>query len=228
MPSDLTELCSPFLGGASIELDCAAREITVYGSDAFGPLIDFWKHALDDGAGLARAVERYHPLDKKDFYRLQRSMRSISDSFERAAVFFVLNRSSFSGTTLSGGMSPRHPRFTYSAIARLARLHNPQLQVECCDYREALASYPSTFLYLDPPYWNGQRLYGNKGDMHEGFDHEELAWHLWRRSGWLLSYNDCPEVRELYRGRRIIEPDWTYGMSGAGNRRSREILVIDV
>ena len=170
----------------------------------------------------------YFPLTKSEFYQLQRDTPQIKDSFERAAAYFVLNRASFSGTTLSGGMSPGHPRFTESAISRLAALWNPNLEVGQLDFRDALSEHPDTFVYLDPPYWNGQRLYGRKGDMHDGFDHEELAWHLWRREGWLLSYNDCPEVRALYRGRRVIEPDWTYGMSGTGNRRSREILILDV
>ncbi len=220
-------MCSPFLGGGSVELDCAADGITVYGSDAFEPLINFWQHALHCPDKLANRVADHYPLSKQEFYSLQSEFGNLQDPLERAAAFYVLNRSSFSGTTLSGGMSPGHPRFTKSAIARLAEFGNPNLHVACLDYRAALAEHPETFLYLDPPYWNGQRLYGRKGDMHDGFDHDELAWHLWRRSGWVLSYNDCPEVRALYRGYRIVEPGWAYGMSGAGRRRSREVLIID-
>ncbi len=124
-------------------------------------------------------------------------------------------------------MSPGHPRFTETAIRRLAQFRSECLKVERLDYRDAFARYPDMFCYLDPPYWNGQKLYGRKGDMHDGFDHEGLAHRLWRRNGWVLSYNDCPEVRALYRGYCIVEPDWTYGMSGNGNRRSRELLIID-
>ena len=226
-PRDISSLCSPFLGGASIELDCAARGITVYGSDAFEPLVNFWRYALDDAAVLAQAVQSYRPLTKEQFYDLQRSFNRVTDNLQRAAIYFVLNRSSFSGTTLSGGMSPNHPRFTESAISRLAAFANTNLLVDCLDYAEAIEKHHDSFLYLDPPYWNGQKLYGRKGDMHDGFDHAELAWHLWRRQGWILSYNDCPEVRALYRGYRIVEPSWTYGMSGEGKRRSQEILIID-
>ena len=210
-----------------MELACAADGTTVYGSDAFLPLIRFWQFALCDGAALAERVRRSHPLEKAEFYRLQRSYLELDDPFEQAAVFFVLNRSSFSGTTLSGGMSPGHPRFTPSAIERLEQFGNANLQVAHLDYREALACRRDMFLYLDPPYWNGQRLYGRKGDMHDGFEHRELADALYRRSGWVLSYNDSSEVRALYRGYRIVELDWTYGMSGAGNRRPGELLIID-
>ena len=227
IPSDIDALCSPFLGGGSVELACAADGVDVYASDAFEPLINFWRHALCDAQSLAAQVRAYHPLAKEQFYQLQRQFRFCADPLDRAAVFYVLNRCSFSGTTLSGGMSPQHPRFTESAISRLSQFGSERLRVEHLDYRDALARHPDMFLYLDPPYWNGQKLYGRKGDMHDGFDHEDLAWHLWRRSGWVLSYNDCPEVRRLYRGYRMVEPDWTYGMSGNGNRRSRELLIID-
>ena len=227
IPPDIDQLCSPFLGGASVELSYAADGIAVHGSDAFEPLINFWRFAQSDAARLAERVRHHHPLLKSHFYNLQKSYRNLSDPLEQAAVFFVLNRSSFSGTTLSGGMSPGHPRFTPTAITRLERFANHRLQVDHLDYREALARHPDTFLYLDPPYANGQRLYGHRGDMHDNIDHRELAEALYRRSGWVLSYNDCPEIRALYRGYRIVEPGWTYGMSGEGKLRSRELLIID-
>lgn len=215
------------MGGASVELACAADGIAVHGSDAFEPLINFWRFALSDAGCLTERVRHHHPLSKSRFYNLQRSYHNLTDSLEQAAVFFALNRSSFSGTTLSGGMSPGHPRFTPAAIARLERFANDGLHVEQLDYREALARHPNEFLYLDPPYANGQRLYGDRGDMHSSVDHRELAALLYHRSGWVLSYNDCAEIRALYRGYRIVEPGWAYGMSGAGRLRSRELLIID-
>lgn len=227
IPPDIDELCAPFLGGASVELACAADGIAVHGSDAFEPLINFWRFALSDAGCLVERVRHHYPLSKSRFYNLQRSYHNLTDPLEQAAVFFALNRSSFSGTTLSGGMSPGHPRFTQGAIARLERFANDRLRVEHLDYREALARHPNEFLYLDPPYANGQRLYGDRGDMHGSVDHRELAALLYHRSGWVLSYNDCAEIRALYRGYRIVEPGWAYGMSGAGRLRSRELLIID-
>ncbi|MFP3015923.1 MAG: hypothetical protein ACEY3B_06610 [Wolbachia sp.] len=40
------------------------------------------------------------------FYSLQKTFFTLRDRVEIAAAFFALNRSSFNGTTLSGGMSP--------------------------------------------------------------------------------------------------------------------------
>ncbi len=224
MPTGLNELCSPFIGGGSIELACAAIGMRVHGYDAFEPLVQFWQTALNDAALLARQVAEYHPLSRTDFYSLQKGYFSISERFTRAAAFYALNRASFSGTTLSGGMSPGHPRFTQSSIDRLRNFSADNLSVNLADFRESIPSHGDHFMYLDPPYANGERLYGDRGDMHEDFDHAALADLLHDRDGWVLSYNDCQYVRSLYRGHRFVEMEWSYGM--ANRRSSNEIIIL--
>ena len=105
IPRHIDKICSPFLGGASVALACAADGIRVYGSDAFMPVVNFWKHALREPVLLAERVRVYHLLTRTKFYSLQKGYNNLPNDFEKSAVFFVLNRSSFSGTTLSGGVS---------------------------------------------------------------------------------------------------------------------------
>src|SRR5437870_13400817 len=63
IPENETKLCSPFLGGGSIELACTSA-MEVHGSDIFEPLIAFWKALLEQPEQLARKVEGYYPLSK--------------------------------------------------------------------------------------------------------------------------------------------------------------------
>ena len=224
IPSDLDELVSPFMGGGSVELACASRGTRVHGYDAFEPLVTFWQEALDDAPRLARQVYQYHPLSRAGFYALQKRYFNLTDRTDRAAAFFALNRSSYSGTTLSGGMSPGHPRFTDSAIERLAEFSLDGLTVELADFKDSLARHSTEFLYLDPPYANGAKLYGSGGDLHNGFDHEGLSEILRARPGWVLSYNDCQTVRDLYEGHRFIDLEWSYGMNNS--RESNETLIL--
>lgn len=226
IPQGTKKMASPFLGGASVELACAADGIEVRGADAFAPLVNFWKRAKESPALLSERVRSYHPLTKPRFYNLQKGFHALDDELEKAAVFFVLNRASFSGTTLSGGMSPGHPRFTESAIDRLRDFRASNLFVRRDDWKATLEKRGDTLLYLDPPYANGEKLYGSRGDMHEGFDHEELVARLRERSGWILSYNDCERVRKLYEGYDILAPEWGYGMSNG--KQSRELLIVNV
>jgi DNA adenine methylase len=196
----------------------------VYGSDIFSPLVDFWQVLLDNRQLLVERVESYYPLSRTKFYSLQKRHVQLENKVEKAAAFFVLNRSSFSGTTLSGGMSPGHPRFTPSAIERLRSLEIHNLTVECADFRDAISKHSDAFLYLDPPYVNGQALYGVKGDTHIGFDHLALAEILHKRERWIMSYNDCDKIRELYKDNPILSVEWIYGMSK--NKQSSEVLVL--
>lgn len=201
------------------------KGVAVLGSDIFSPLVDFWQEAIEDSSRLAEKVKKYYPLSRAKFYSLQKHYKNLPDKLERAAVFFVLNRCSFSGTTLSGGMSPGHKRFTPSAIDRLRDFNSARLKVRKVDYKVALQENPDIMAYLDPPYQiSSDNLYGKKGDAHKDFNHEELASILRERDKWVLSYNDSSKIRELYKHARILKPEWTYGMSNG--KKSEELLII--
>lgn len=223
IPENENKLCSPFLGGASIELACSSR-MKVFGSDIFIPLTDFWNSLLKNKEELIAVVESFFPLEKTDFYKLQKDLLNLKNPIERGAAFFVLNRSSFSGTTMSGGMSPGHPRFTSTSIERLKHFSVSNFFVENLDYKDAINKNEDAFLYLDPPYLNGQALYGVKGNTHKDFDHDELAKILRKRERWIMSYNDCDEIRNLYQDFPIISIEWVYGMSK--NKNSNEIIIL--
>lgn len=222
IPATEKRLCSPFLGGGSIELACTTR-MEVHGADIFKPLIAFWEALLFEPNELINKVEEYYPLSKSAFYKLQQDHVNLIDRTDMAAAFFVLNRSSFSGTTLSGGMSPGHPRFTHSSIERLRNFKASNFSVECADFRDVIPRNMDAFLYLDPPYMNGQALYGIKGGTHKGFDHNALFELLDKRDRWLLSYNDSEEVRKLYKKYQMIDISWTYGMNKS--KGSSEVLI---
>ncbi len=223
IPENETKLCSPFLGGASIELACTPT-MGVHGYDVFSPLVDFWQELNENPDVLADRVTQYYPLSRTKFYNLQKRYMNLGSKLERAAAFYVLNRCSYSGTTLSGGMSPGHPRFTESSIERLRNFKASNFSVECADFREAIAKHNDAFLYLDPPYVNGQALYGVKGDTHKDFDHQALSDILHQRDRWLMSYNDCDTIREFYEGYPILSVEWIYGMSK--DKQSNEVLVL--
>lgn len=219
-------ICSPFLGGGSLELFLVQRGYDVWGYDAFAPLVNFWQQALKDARGLADMVARDYPPDslgRDEFYQMQRQIMGVEDSQRQAAMYFVINRASFSGVTLSGGMSPGHERFNWNAIERLRRftpnIHPPldpnrgAIRVGLADFHSSIPQHPAAFLYLDPPYAIAPTLYGQRGGMHNNFDHAGLAGLLRGRDRWVLSYNDCDLIRDLYAGCSFTKAEWAYGIS---------------
>jgi DNA adenine methylase len=222
-PANITSMCSPFFGGGSVELYMAAGGVRVYGYDLFKPLVEFWQSVLRSPDELASLVAAYYPLSRKTFYELQSDQIKLKSKLARAAVYYVLNRSSFSGATLSGGMSPDHPRFTLSSIQRLKDFFNPNFTVSRADFDKSILLHKDIFTYLDPPYWIGSALYGKKGNAHRDFDHHKLCALLKQRKNWILSYNDCKEIRHLYSKFETLTPVWKYGMPA--DKTSREILI---
>ena len=157
---------------------------------------------------------------------IQEEHTHVGDRFFQAAMFYVLNRCSFSGTTASGGMSNEHPRFTESSIDRLRNWKCPEnkLQISHISFEKLIPVNEDKVFYLDPPYLISNYLYGNKGDTHKGFNHSLLRELLQNISKWILSYNDCAKIRELYSEYKIIPLEWTYGMNTS--KKSNEVLII--
>ena len=235
VPEGVDEMCSPFFGGGSLELACANKGIVVHGYDLFMPVVYFWQAMLKDPEFLAETVKVYHPFDSKERFKyFQDTLSKACDegeqfSFRLAAIFFILNRCSFSGATLSGGMSAEaaEKRFTLSSIERVRGFAVKNFRVQIADFKDSIPRHPEAFLYCDPPYLlkkERANLYGDRGDAHRGFDHAGLHQLLTKRSNWMLSYNNCPEVLELYKDYDIRYPDWRYGMSK--DKDSKEVLII--
>ena len=62
LPSDLTELVSPFIGGGAIELACTGKRIKVQASDNFEPLTNFWNNYIDNSLDVIDVVLDIYPL----------------------------------------------------------------------------------------------------------------------------------------------------------------------
>lgn len=241
IPNDAKELCSPFLGGGSVELTIAARGTKVYGYDSFQPLACFWQHLLRTPMALSMLADSYRTnedglrgLTRIDFLRFKKDLREEpATTLLDAAKFYALNRSSFSGATLSGGYSKQaaYKRFTDSSIERIRDFEVENFKVECLDFKKSIPKHPDAFLYCDPPYMleKNNNLYGNRGSTHSNFDHEGLFTLLNKRKGWLLSYNNSPQIREMYKDYEIFEAHWAYGMKNVSTKTmgsSSEILII--
>lgn len=226
IPSDCKEICSPFFGGGSFEFYLASKGITIYGYDNFEPLANFF-HLILNGCDFPIwcHIDEEMPLSKERFYEIQKQILTEPKDYKRAALFYVLNRASFSGSTLSGGMSPNHPRFKKSHYDKLSELNNLRGVIDVTNesFEESIKKH-DCLIFADPPYYINQSLYGNKGDMHKGFNHKLLADMLIKRSNFLLTYNDCPEIRELYKGCRFDSTEWSYGMNKS--KISNEVIII--
>ena len=94
----------------------------------------------------------------------------------------------------------------------------------------------NVFVYLDPPYDIKDNLYGKKGDMHDGFDHDEFVKNCSNhKSKMLVSYNSDQLVKDRFKDWNAAEFDLTYTMrSGSdytrrvdGQKNRKELLLFN-
>ena len=91
-------------------------------------------------------------------------------------------------------------------------------QITNYQYGALLDDNREAFVYLDPPYDIKDNLYGKKGDMHKGFDHDTFATvcdnYVCRQ---MVSYNSNQMVRDRFKGWVASEYDLTYTMRSVGD-----------
>jgi DNA adenine methylase len=221
-------LLSPFFGGGSFELSLYGKGYTIYGNDLFKPLATFWTTIQASCVAVGDAVKARCPVSKENFQEYRRTICELEDPVEIATAYYIVNRCSFSGATFCGGFSQQAAsgRLTSSAIKRLLDVKLDNIVFSCIDCIRFLEMHPETddtLVYADPPYYIETYIYGNHGDMHEAFDHVALSQALKARSDWILCYNDCMYIRNLYAGCEIKKVSWSYGMNAG--KESSEIFI---
>ena len=143
-------------------------------------------------------------LNSREDFELVRSALSrgspVSD-VQKAAWFYQLIRYSYASGLTSYGSQPHDIRANFPLIEQAhRRLANVVIENKDCVQLIRQYDRPVSFFYCDPPYYETEGYYKNVGE--DGFrkkDHIRLRDALIRIEGkFLLSYNDCEFIRELY------------------------------
>lgn len=158
-------------------------------------------------------------------YKAQINMPGLTD-IQRAARYYYIIRASFGADRRSFACTSRSIDKTIDHLPEIQeRLKN--VLIENRSYAEMLKIYnkKDTLFYLDPPYFQTEGYY-------EGFsrdDHLKLKQSLMNIKGWfVLSYNDAPEIRELYRDFNIHPVQRSNNLAckkGAGMDKYSELII---
>jgi len=258
---EYTEFREPFLGGGSVAIHVSKKyphlKITV--NDLYEPLVNFWIQLQQFGDELTDRlidckVKYPNPLKelrkekdtkfpaKKLFLESKEKINDNSiDPIERAAAFYIVNKCSFSGLTESSSFSKQASvsNFSMKGIEKLpgyseiiSHWHINQYSYEYC-FRTDI--HDGLFMYLDPPYDIKDNLYGKKGSMHKGFDHDKFADDCSQSQvHQLVSYNSDQLVKDRFTGLQwnTAEFDLTYTMRSVGEymreqKERKELLLLN-
>ena len=234
------EYREPFVGGGSVFLNLKQRfpYSRYWINDLFYDLYCFWdeiKTNKDETISIIRKWKEEYKNGKELHRFLCDNLFNFSKT-ERAAAFFVLNRITFSGTSCSGGYSQGSfdGRFTESSIQRAEKVSwlLKDVMITNLDYSEVLKEKgDNVFIFLDPPYYTATNsaLYGKNGELHKGFDHIRLAEEMMKCGHkWMMTYDDCEYIRDLYKEYEIVPFELMYGMKNVtkeAEMKGKEIII---
>lgn len=213
----------PFAGGAGVALYLLFNNIVknIYINDKDISIYAFWKSILDDTDKFIRKIQETEISITEWEKQRKIQQNKVNESlFDLGFSTFFLNRTNRSGIIMGGVIGGKNQSGKWKLDVRFnkEKLINKILKI--ASYKEfitvknkdvidflkedvSVLDKNQTFIYLDPPYYNqGQKLYMNAFDNQQHLNlYSEIKSLPYL---WLVSYDDCDEIRKIYQQQRNI------------------------
>lgn len=218
-----------YAGGAGIAWTLLFDEYVqhVHINDISKSVYAFWKSVLEYTDELCKLIQDT-PVTM-DVWNRQKEVQSKLDGhsiLDLGFSTFFLNRTNRSGILKGGVIGGKgqlgkwkidarfNKRDLIARIQRIAR-YSGRINVYNCDasdfIRDNVSKLPKrSLVYLDPPYYvKGEGLYE---DHYTHEDHVRIAKLVVSRikQPWIVSYDNTPQITEIYSGFRNIKYDLSY------------------
>lgn len=207
----------PYAGGAGAAIHLLTRGYVerLILNDIDPAIFAFWYSVLSETDAFVKRIET-SAVDMKEWHRNREiiSSPSLHSTLDLGFAAFFLNRTNRSGILSAGviggkaqaGKWKLDARFNRGELAdRVRRIghYRRRITVRNVDamtfVNDVGPDLPSkSLIYFDPPYYEkGSLLYENH---YKPKDHAAIAKHVKRvKTPWLVTYDNCSEIRDLYR-----------------------------
>lgn len=164
-------------------------------------------------------------MSREEFYNYKsKPLQGLTD-IQRAARYFYVIKVSFGGNRNNFGTSRKNLISTIEYLSEVTkRLKN--VVIENKDFADLIKVYDrsTALFYCDPPYFNAEKYYNSEFEIEQ---HKKLKESLSNIKGkFILSYNDCDYVRNLYRDFYIIEVERNRNLKTKGGGCKYKELII--
>lgn len=236
----------PFAGGFGIGIGLLCEEIVSAAilNDFDSHIYHFWYAVLNETEDLLRLITDT-PITIEERERQKQNYKSVdSDSLTDGFATLFLNRVNFSGVIKGGPIGGLDQAGTYkldcrfnkedikSKIEAIAKLRSKiKLYNKDAGYliRTSLTKMKSPmFLNIDPPYvMKGNQLYTNFFTEGDHLNLERVvARHLDEKFPWIITYDDCNLIRELYKQFHMQEYDIAH--NAGGSVMGKELVITNL
>lgn len=229
----------PFAGGAGVALEMllSGRVERIVINDSDRAIYSIWRALTTEGSAfldkmMATGISLEEWKRQREIY-----LREKKYSLDYAFAAFFLNRTNHSGILSAGPIGGREQgawklgvRFVKDKLAcQIARIvaRRNDIKVYNQDAKYFIRNFlprvgTDAFVYFDPPYYRkGRRLYDNffTPELHRKLK-EAICTEV--AQDWVVSYDDVPEIRDIYAD--CPSRPFTLDYSLANNGKGREIM----
>lgn len=232
----------PFLGGGSIAIAMMQSGVSsMWVNDRDPGMSALWTSVIRKPDELCAKIKSFSP-SVDSFYAMRDMLKGLTEEVPEESTVEVgfaklaLHQTSYSGLGVMsgsplGGVEQKsqykidcrwYPKTlckkieTYSSMFSKVELH--ENKCTCLDFDSVLSGgiYLS---YVDPPYYHkGNELYQFGLS---NYDHLRLSKSLRAAEGpWLVSYDDCPEIRDLYSWACVKSLDVPYSINASRDKET--------
>lgn len=221
----------PYAGGAGAAINLLLNNHVdkIIINDANIGIYSFWYSLVNESDRFIQAIQNI-PVTLIEWYK-QRDViqKSNEPSFELGVATFFMSRTNRSGVifggAIGGSTEEKQSKAKYKIDCRFNKLdliqrletiaaNKKRINVSNEDALAFLRQLDNdVFVYLDPPYYiKGKSLYMNH---YLKRDHEDLAFFLQNEAhfNWVLSYDDVPQIREMYANSELYRFPLKYTVS---------------
>lgn len=221
----------PYAGGAGAAINLLLNnhvdEILI--NDANIGIYSFWNALINESDRFIQAIYNI-PVTLKEWYKQRDVLQKTKEpSFELAVATFFMSRTNRSGVIFGGVIGGSTEEKQSNAKYKIDCRFNKQDLIQRLEtiaansnrirvYNEDALAFlrqldHNVFVYLDPPYYvKGKCLYMNHYSEN---DHRKLASFLQNeaRFNWVLSYDDVPQIRDIYANSELYRFPLKYTVS---------------
>ncbi|MBJ8470438.1 DNA adenine methylase [Acinetobacter pittii] len=231
----------PYAGGAAVALDLLFSGYckNIHINDIDKAIYNFWLSVTQDTESFLKKLHDT-PISMEEWFKQKDILAKPNDysELEHGFAAFFLNRTNRSGILKGGVIGGKNQDGNYKLDARFNKENltkriervgkfSSQIKVYNQDALELLSQVDNllpenSLIYLDPPYYvKGQGLYRNFY-VHE--NHVEIRNALDEvHLKWIVSYDNCQEIKDIYKGYRQNDYDLNY--SAYYKMKGSEVMI---
>lgn len=235
------EYCEPFVGGGGVTTAYLSKNPRglkrVRLNDIDHGIYSIWKTILECPEDLKSLIRGYAPT-VDDFDKLRELLTCGTDStLESAFAKICVHQMSYSGLGMKSGgpLGGRDQKSKYkidcrwspkSLCSKIDNAHRLltkyETSITAVDFGVSIESGRNAIIFADPPYYDkGKDLY--QFAFTEA-DHVRLKNSLAAKGlPFFLTYDDCPQIRELYQAYNVQSTDVIYTITTS--RTKPELLI---